>query len=192
MRVFRPLMVAPVVALAVAGALAGTAAASTVRGSNGPFSATLVAGTHSPKANVYWPISLTATQSGRAARCGITYQFLFGGQVVSTQIPRYKNGRPHTSFTGHFTDQLTFPARSEGYPLTVRVHVWSGSRAVNLDYAVKVVKRTGYCRRRATGGSSANGSVTGGSSKDSCVASSRVTARGDARRGGRSGDGGSG
>jgi hypothetical protein len=138
MRVTRPLLA--VLALAVTGVLPSAAAAATVRASNGPFSAVLGAGTHSPKVNAYWPISVNATLSGRPARCGISYQFLFGGQVVSHQIPRYKNGRPHTSFTGHFTDQLTFPARSVGYPLTVRVHVWSGSRAVNLDYTVQVVR----------------------------------------------------
>jgi hypothetical protein len=136
MRVIRWLTVAA----AVGCALPAAAGAATVRGSNGPLQVTLVAGTHHPKVNAYWPISVTATQSGRAAHVGIGYQFLFGGQVVSSQIPRYKNGRPHTSFTGHFTDQLTFPARSVGYPLTVRVHVWSGNRAVNLDYAIQVVK----------------------------------------------------
>jgi len=136
MRALRPL----VVALALLGVAPGAAAAASVRGANGPLSVSMIVGTHQPKANAKWPIQVTATLSGRPARCGIGYAFLFGGQVVSSPLPRYPDGKPHTSFTGHFSDTLSFPARSEGYPLTLQVHVWSGSRAVNLDYVLQVVR----------------------------------------------------
>lgn len=135
-RLSRPLLIA----LVCAAALPATAAATTVRAASGPFVVTMVAGTHSPKANAPWPIRLTATLSGRPAHCGINYQFLFQGQQVSSQIPRYPNHKPHTSFTGHFSDTLSFPANSVGYPLTLQVHVWSGSRVVNLHYALTAAK----------------------------------------------------
>ena len=135
-RLPRPLLIA----LLCGAVLPATAAATTVRGSSGPFAVTMVAGTHSPKANTQWPIRVTATVSGRPAHCGINYQFLYGGQQVSAQIPRYPNGKPHTSFTGHFTDTLSFPSNAAGYPLTLQVHVWSGSRVVNLRYALQVAR----------------------------------------------------
>ena len=135
-RALRPLLLGMVLSAAVPSA----AAAQTVRGSSGPLSATLHAGTHHPKVSANWPLQVTASLSGRPAHASIGYQFLYSGQVVSTQIPRYPNGKPHTSFTGSFSDLLQFPARSVGYPLTLQVHIVAGGRAVNLDYALQVIR----------------------------------------------------
>ena len=136
MRVVRPVLAAGV----LTAALASAAQATVVRSASGPLAATLTAGTHSPKAGAQWPVKVIATLAGRPARAAIVYQFVFGGQVVSSQIPRYTNGRPHTSFTGTFSDSLQFPARAVGFPLTLRMHITAGGRIVNLDYALQVAR----------------------------------------------------
>jgi hypothetical protein len=117
------------------------------------FVATLKAPTHNPKADRFWPITVTArTRSGKALRATATYQFLFNGQVVATRYPSpkadpkaacSKTGTCRHSpyaFRGRFRDPtVTWPARSAGTALTFRVVVKvKGMGTKNLDYAVRV------------------------------------------------------
>ena len=129
-------LIAPL-ALSAALLLAPTAGAATVAAHSGALSATLHGGTHHPIENKNWWITVTATLNGRPVRAHAFYQFLFSGQVVSTQYVTYKK---NYMFTGHFRDNLVFPPRAVGYPLTVRVVVQAGGRTVYLPYAVQVVK----------------------------------------------------
>lgn len=115
-------------------ALAGpAAAASVVKRSSGPLSATLTASTHTPKINVPMSIKVTATLSGKPARATLIYQYLYGGQVVST---RYPCNNKACSFTGHYSDKLTFPATSLGQPLTLQVVVKASGHTVKLDSSI--------------------------------------------------------
>ena len=108
-------------------------AATLVKRTSGPLTATLAPSTHTPKINRKWPIKVTATLKGKPARASAVYQFVFGGTVVSTQYP-YNN--KHYTFTGHFSDNLVFPAASVGQPLTLRVVIRASGHTVNLNWAI--------------------------------------------------------
>ena len=112
----------------------GAASLPLVKASSGPLSATLQPSTHTPKVNVKWPITVTATLSGKPAHATAFYDFLFGGQVVSTQ---YVNNNKHFSFTGHYSDKLLFPPQSAGEPLTLSVVITSAGHTVKLDWSIK-------------------------------------------------------
>jgi hypothetical protein len=116
------------------------------------FVARLKAGGHHPKAGKRWPISVSArTRSGKPVRATAYYQFLYGGQVVSTQYPN-PHARPGACpgasgcrrspypFRGSFRDPtIVWPRRSVGYRLTFRVVVKSKGRGTKkLNYAVRV------------------------------------------------------
>jgi hypothetical protein len=115
------------------GVTAVAAAAPVVKGSSGPLSATLKPSTHTPKVNVKWPITVTATLAGKPAHASAVYEFVFSGTVVSTQYPFYNK---HYSFTGHFSDGLVFPPASVGEPLTLRVVIAAGGHTVNLNWSI--------------------------------------------------------
>jgi len=124
------------VALTVAAIALATAvafAATLLKGTSGPLTATLAPSTHTPKINKNWPITVTATLSAKPAHATAVYEFLFGGIVVGTQYPKYKK---HFSFTGHFSDNLVFPKASVGQPLTLRVVISASGHTVNLNWAV--------------------------------------------------------
>jgi hypothetical protein len=104
--------------------------AHTVSASAGGITATLSAGTHQPKVNVRWPIQFTVTRGGRPAAASVSYEYLFGGQVVAR--------RSHYTFNGHFADVFKWPATAVGYPLTFRAVIASGGVTINLDYPVQV------------------------------------------------------
>ncbi len=101
-----------------------------VTASSGALTATLIAGGHSPKVNVLWPIHVTALENGQPATATIVYEYLYGGAVVAH--------RSHYTFTGHFKDTLRWPSAAVGYPLTFRAVITSGGAMVNLDYPVQV------------------------------------------------------
>jgi hypothetical protein len=118
-----------------------------------PFVAKLKAPNHNPKAERFWPITVTArTSSGKALRATATYQFVFNGSVVATRYPspkadpKSKCAREGTCrktpypFRGRLHDgTFTWPARAIGIDLTFRVVVVvKGKGRVNLDYAVRV------------------------------------------------------
>ena len=110
---------------------AAPAAAGVVTGAAGAVTATLHAGTHHPKVNQAWPIRFTVSSSGRAAKASVSYEYLFGGQVVAH--------RSHYTFTGHFSDVFRWPSSAVGYPLTFRAVIVSGGATIDLDYPVQVV-----------------------------------------------------
>jgi hypothetical protein len=119
----------------MAGALAFTSvsaagAASIIKASNGPLTATLKPSTHTPKINTPMTLTVTATLKGKPAHATAVYEFVFGGSVVSTQYP-YNN--KHYSFTGHFRDTLSFPASSLGFTLTLRVVIKAAGHTANLN-----------------------------------------------------------
>jgi hypothetical protein len=116
------------------------------------FVARLKASGHHPKAGKRWPIRVSArTRSGRPVRAKAYYQFVYGGQVVSTQYPN-PHSRPgrcpggggcRTSpypFRGSFRDPtIVWPRRAVGFSLTFRVVVKSRGRGTRkLNYAVRV------------------------------------------------------
>ena len=114
-------------------ALPATAATALVKGTSGPLKATLAPSTHTPKVNQNWPITVTATLSGKPAHATAEYEFLFSGQVVSYQYP-YNN--KHFGFTGHYSDKLVFPAQSVGEPLTLRIVIRASGHTVNLNWSI--------------------------------------------------------
>jgi hypothetical protein len=107
-------------------------APNVVSGSAGEVSATMHVAGHHPRVNRSWPLSFVVTAAGAPARASVSYEYLFGGQVVAR--------RSHYTFKGHFSDTFLWPGRAVGYPLTFRAVVVSGKATVNLDYAVQVVR----------------------------------------------------
>ncbi|QEC46744.1 hypothetical protein FSW04_03515 [Baekduia soli] len=97
-----------------------------------------------PRADHGWVITVTArTASGRNLRATAFYQFLFDGQVVSTQYPSpgKRAGTAHRpyGFTGRYRDTLLFPARAAGIPLTLRVVIRvAGKGTVKVDRKIRV------------------------------------------------------
>jgi hypothetical protein len=101
-----------------------------VSASSGGVSASLRGGTHKPKVQAPWPIHFTVTRGGQPAAASVSYEYLFGGQVVAH--------RSHYTFKGHFSDVFRFPSAAVGYPLTFRAVITSGATTIDLDYPVQV------------------------------------------------------
>jgi hypothetical protein len=133
-RLIRRSLVAGVLSLGLAVAATGAGAATLVKASSGPLSATLAPSTHTPKVNAKWPIVVTATLSGKPAHATAVYEFLYDGAVVGTG---YVKNNKHFSFTGHFSDSLVFPPSSDGEPLTLSVVISSAGHTVKLDWSIK-------------------------------------------------------
>jgi hypothetical protein len=146
---------ATVAIAATAAALVATGAAigSTVTYHAGPLTATLTAGTHQPNCKQKWPLKVTAKLRGKATHATAVYQFLLGGQVVSTQYPFGMTARnPHNTvyhFYGSFTDNTfgPFGALSVGQHLTVRAVVKVSHYTAYPSYAVDVVSVSGCPER---------------------------------------------
>jgi hypothetical protein len=142
---------ATIVIAIAAAALAATEAAvgSTVTSRAGPLTATLTAGTHHPTCKQKWPLKVTAKLRGNAAHATAVYQFLLGGQVVSTQYPFGMTARnPNNTiyhFYGSFTDNTfgPFGALSVGQHLTVRAVVKVSHYTAYPSYSVDVVSVSG-------------------------------------------------
>ncbi len=62
-------------------------AATVVKQTSGPLTATLAPSTHTPKINKNWPITVTATVKGKPAHATAAYEFLFAGMVVQHRVP---------------------------------------------------------------------------------------------------------
>jgi hypothetical protein len=130
-----------VVLLASTAALAAPAAAV-----GAPFKVSLKTPKGQPKANKLWKITVGAhSNSGKKLHASAYYQFLFNGQVVSTQYPDPKHpgtvgGRDSAwKFAGSYTDHLLFPDRSAGIPLTLRVQVTvKGKGTLHKDRKIRV------------------------------------------------------
>ena len=137
-------------AAALLGLSALPASAGTVTASSGGLTATFHAGTHHPKANHVWSVTVSAKLNGRSVR-GATawYQFLYNNQQVSKQAVCLSgrpgcNGRhaPETwfHFNGGYRDKIIWPSRSIGFPLTLRAVISAGGRTVYLRYSVQVIR----------------------------------------------------
>jgi hypothetical protein len=109
---------------------AASATSNTVTQSAGGVTATLRAAGHEPTANRPWPLHFTVTRGGSPAQASVSYEYLFGGQVVAR--------RDHYSFHGSFSDVFHWPSNAVGYPLTFRAIVVSGDARIALDYPVQV------------------------------------------------------
>jgi hypothetical protein len=105
-------------------------ASGTVTGSSGGVTASLHAVTHHPTVGRPWPIHFTVTRGGRPVKASVSYEYLYGGQVVAR--------RSHYTFTGRFSDIFVWPAAAIGYPLTLRAVIVSEGVTINLDYSVQV------------------------------------------------------
>ncbi len=112
----------------VVTATAGTS--DTVSASADGVVATMHATSHHPKADRSWPVHFTVTSGGHAAAASVSYEFLLDGQVVAR--------RSHYHFTGSFSDVVTWPVASIGYPLTFRAAIVSSRTTLYLDYPVQV------------------------------------------------------
>lgn len=107
-------------AQAVTSAGTSTAGTSTAGAtSGGAIQVKFQAPSTPPKAGENWPVTITAhTAGGKPVGGTVSYAFLFGGRVVAT--------RPGGHMTnGTFHDELKFPARAAGIPITLRVVVRS-------------------------------------------------------------------
>ncbi len=128
-------LVAGLLSLGLGLAATGAGAATLVKASSGPLSATLAPSTHTPKVNAKWPIVVTATLSGKPAHATAVYDFLYDG-VGRRGTGHVKNNK-HFSFTGHFSDSLVFPPSSDGEPLTLSVVISAAGHTVKLDWSIK-------------------------------------------------------
>jgi len=130
----RRILIPAVVVLALAVPVSTAEAASFVAGLRAPG--------HHPTAGKAWTIKVTArTRSGRPLRATAYYQFLYGGQVVSTQYPSPHAPPRHSPypFKGSFKDPIVWPARAVGYRLVFRVVIHAKGRGTKkLSYSVRV------------------------------------------------------
>jgi hypothetical protein len=98
--------------------------------------ATLTAPNHSPVAGKNWPYAVHVTdKAGHPLSGSVRIQFAFGGQVVGSDTPPV-----HPLRNGRWHDNLQFPRRSVGFPLTfqVVVHTSAGSMTLNWPVSVKL------------------------------------------------------
>jgi hypothetical protein len=103
-----------------------------VTASIGGVKAKMHGSTHEPRVGARWPFQFTVTRDGRPARATVTYEYVFGGQVVAR--------REHYSFTGHFSDEIEWPSSAVGYPLEFRAAIAAEGVTINLDYPVRVAR----------------------------------------------------
>jgi len=99
----------------------------------GPIRAVLHAPGHNPKVGK-WPITVILTKGGKPIFGRVSYQFLYGGQVVSSQPVRFRS----PTFVGTFHDTIIWPATSVGYPLTLRILIQTSYGPTHIDYTVQV------------------------------------------------------
>ena len=93
----------PVAAVTVSSS---TSSSHTVSASSGGITAKLHAGAHQPKVEAPWPIQFTVTRAGQPVTASVSYEYLFGGQVVAH--------RSHYTFKGHFSDVFKWPSSAVG------------------------------------------------------------------------------
>ncbi len=113
-------------------ATASSGKGRTASASAGGVTATMKGATHTPKVEQPWPLHFTVTRGGRPVRASVSYEYLFGGQVVAR--------RSHYTFDGHFSDVFKWPSTAVGYPLTFRAVIVSEGATINLEYPVQVSK----------------------------------------------------
>ena len=112
------------------------AGAEVVHSSNGPFVATMHAGTHHPRPDHPWPVLVTASYRHQPVRASALYRFLLAGhQIGPTQFP---GGDRRFSFYGTYRDVLEFPSRSGGVPIVLRLALRAHGMLIVLDYPVEI------------------------------------------------------
>lgn len=120
---------APTTAAGSSASASAAAGADSVSASAGGVTATMRAGTHTPRVGS-WPVHFSVTRAGQPVKASVSYEYLFAGQVVAR--------RSHYSFTGRFSDVFLWPAEAAGYPLTFRAVITAGRSVIDLDYPVQV------------------------------------------------------
>jgi hypothetical protein len=110
----------------------GASGPNVVSASARGVSASMHPQSHHPLVNRPWPITFTVTEAGKPVRASVTYEYLFGGQVVAR--------RSHYTFDGRFADVFRWPANAVGYPLTFRAVIEARGVTLNLDYPVQVIR----------------------------------------------------
>jgi hypothetical protein len=144
------LIIAAILATAVGlAAAAGIANAATGSYTSGPLTATFSASTTHPNCKQLWPVSVTVRYRGKPASATAYYQFLYNGQVVSTQqVFAATKYNPHNRlyhFRGSFYDYSfgPFGALAVGHVLDVRAVVQVGRYTAYPGLYVSVVKTRG-------------------------------------------------
>jgi hypothetical protein len=96
----------------------------------------LHADSHAPKAGKLFNYSVLAADSSDHALSGtVTTQFVFSGQVVGHESPP-----THPLKNGRLNDNVTFPARAIGIPLSLQVVVHTRLGTITLNWSVRVKK----------------------------------------------------
>jgi hypothetical protein len=102
----------------------------------GPVRASFQGAGHNPVAKKAWAYSVHVTDAGGHPLSGtVKIQFAYGGQVVGTDHPPV-----HPVKDGSWHDNLTFPAESVGYPLTLQAVVHTKAGSVTLSWPITVHK----------------------------------------------------
>jgi hypothetical protein len=102
----------------------------------GPVHATLTGQNHDPVADKYWTYTVHVVDAkGRPLSGTLDTAFAFQGAVVGKDTPP-----THRFSHGRWEEKLKFPARSEGYPLDLRVVVHTPKGSATLEWPVTVRK----------------------------------------------------
>lgn len=125
------------IASAVAAVSLGAALATGAQ-AGGAVRVTVSSPSHSPKANVGWPVRVTvADASGKPLPATVTMRVLFAGQ----QVGKIDNGAVYR-FVGTWQEkpgnQITWPAAARGQPLTLQFVVGCGGVTVRRNWAIRV------------------------------------------------------
>ncbi len=122
-----------VASLALPAALPAASPAATGHAARCSYRAHFHAPTHHPKANRKWWIRVTVSPSSLRTR--MHYEFLFHGRRVSTQ---YVRGHKNFSFRHRTKDDVVWPSKSIGLPLTFRIVLHNRCGTKHWDYSVRV------------------------------------------------------
>ena len=107
---------------------------STVTATANGLHVSLRAQNHAPKAGTPWHYAVHAADAaGHPADGTVETEFAFGAQVVGREAPP-----THRLKQGRLLDNVTFPSRSIGFPLTFRVVVHTNLGSATLDWPIKV------------------------------------------------------
>jgi hypothetical protein len=126
------------VAAACGGSSKSTSATSTKTTPTFPFKATFSATSHRPVAkSKTWFVTATVSDlSGKPIAATLQMNVLFGGG----QVGQIDNGKVH-SFVGHYREQVVWPKKSIGYPLTVQAVIKAKGKTKKLLWPIKVVAK---------------------------------------------------
>jgi hypothetical protein len=120
------------------GSSSGTKNASTRKSASPPpFKANFSAPTHHPIVKKNWPITVTVTNlSGKPIAATLRMNVLLG----DARVGRIDNGKIY-HFVGRYRENITWPQKSVGYPLTLQAVVGVKEKTKALLWAVSVVNK---------------------------------------------------